>query len=159
MLLPVYVIYLYVYDGLIKKKKKNEKKVPFYVHCKARLFGTLNRNDIKIRISIFFTVSHRLDRQRKVAGDPAKPKNERCARQDLFFLLLLFLFSSLTHSLVSTPFFFLSFLNRANSTQFRGFPRLKWISSSEPGIKFKWKLDGVPGEKTVRRAVWRAGGI
>jgi hypothetical protein len=62
--------------------------------------------------------------------------------KDLFSLLLFF----------PVPVFLLAstllFFGSGKLSNFVVFPRPKWISSSEPGIKFKWKLDGIPGEET-----------
>jgi len=52
------------------------------LHSKARLFGTLNRNDIKIRISIFFTWDN--DGGGKLG--PVNPKSARDAEKHFFLL-------------------------------------------------------------------------
>lgn len=112
------------------------KKVLFS-HFIARLFGTLNRNDIKIRISIFFTCGG--------GGKLGPCETKEWGMRRPFFSLTLSPFSSLppSHLSVSHPFRFWT----GRLGNFVAFPRPKWILFSVSGIKFKWKLDGIPGEE------------
>lgn len=117
------------------------KKIPFS-HSKARLFGTLNRNDIKIRISIFFACCND-------SGKSGTRKTKEWEIGPFFFSLTLF---SHPYPSSSNP------KNRGSSPLGNSvvFPRPKWFSSSELGIKFKWKLDGIPGEEIGLWEIWIA---
>lgn len=119
-------------------------KIPFS-HSKARLFGTLNKNDIKIRIPIFFACS---------IGGRLEPRktNEWEMWVKTFFLSFSFLdyiYLLLSHS---DP----SLFRPRKLSNFVVFPRPKWILSSELRIKFKWKLDGIPGEEIGLWRIWIA---
>lgn len=120
------------------------KKVLFS-NSKARLFGTLNRNDFKIKISISFIC----DSGGKLIPCETKEWEEM---EDLLFsllLLFLFLFAVPLSLFTPTPFF-----GTGKLGNFVVFPRPKRILSSELGIKFKWKLDGIPGEETGLWGIW-----
>lgn len=118
------------------------------LHSKARLFGTLNRNDIKIRISIFFTWGN------DGGGKLGPYETKEWERWKTFFLF--HSFSSVSIFLLASTLFF----GPGKLSNFVVFPRPKWISFSEPGIKFKWKLDGIPGEETWLWRIWIAiGGV